>query len=105
MKRDEITRRWEEREKQLDQIRLKERKLEERARKRQRIDDVHGKKKMGEIDEEEEFLIDDWQEKPESTGLGEDAWKAVLEASLLREEAEQELEDEIKVNSPVFDFY
>lgn len=66
-KRDELARKWEEREKRMAVIRQKEREAEERAArdggrgKRPRMDDSGTKKtKKAEIDEEKEFLIGDY---------------------------------------------
>ena len=67
-KREELARKWEDREARLEKIRKKEKEMEERAAKvgrggkRARVDDL-GKR---DVDEEEEFLIRDWN------GEGED---------------------------------
>lgn len=65
-KRDDLARRWEEREKRLQAVRLKEKALEERAKKKRRMDDggypstVGGKRQRYKEDEEDaEWLVGD----------------------------------------------
>ncbi|KAK3690454.1 helicase C-terminal domain-containing protein [Podospora appendiculata] len=75
-KREELTRKWEEREAQLEKMRQRERAMEERGRgaKRQRVGDsdagsgLRGKGTR-EVDEEAEFLIHDWDE---AGGVGDE---------------------------------
>lgn len=67
-KRAELARGWEEREAKLKAVRAKERAMEERGRagKRQRVgggDDAGGRKR--EVDEEREFLIQEWRDDDE----------------------------------------
>ncbi|KAK0714048.1 DNA repair helicase [Lasiosphaeria miniovina] len=116
-KRDELARRWEEREAQLERVRAREKDLEEkagRASKRQRLDDgddegpsSKGKRKA--LDEEAEFLIDDWHDSTD--GVSDDDPLSQLSketrALLARvglggakkiEEEEYEAEDEIKAS-------
>ncbi|KAJ4122892.1 ATP-dependent DNA helicase chl1 [Fusarium equiseti] len=57
-KREELVSRWEEREKRLETLRLKEKAQEERARKRRRVDDMMQRSRAIE-DEDAEFLLDD----------------------------------------------
>ncbi|KAK3319579.1 helicase C-terminal domain-containing protein [Cercophora scortea] len=68
-KREELSRKWEEREAQLEKMRQRERAMEERGRgaKRQRLGDTESSsglrgKGTREVDEEAEFLIHDWDE-------------------------------------------
>lgn len=67
-KREEMARRWEDREARMEKIRKREKEMEDRAAKvgrggkRARVDDL-GKR---EVDEEEEFLIRDWNGEGES---------------------------------------
>lgn len=56
-KRQELVNRFEDREKRLEALRLKEKALEERGRKRRRIEDFHGGSRV--IDEDAEWLLDD----------------------------------------------
>ncbi|KXX78602.1 ATP-dependent RNA helicase chl1 [Madurella mycetomatis] len=64
-KREELSRKWEEREKAMEEMRRREREMEERGmdrgKKRIRVDDEKGRKKGVEVDEEREFLIGDWE--------------------------------------------
>jgi chromosome transmission fidelity protein 1 len=64
-KRDELIRDWEDREKRLETIRIKERQMEERVLKRQRRDELTSRGGLREVDEEGDFLIDDWSENPD----------------------------------------
>ncbi|KAH8645803.1 helicase C-terminal domain-containing protein [Xylariales sp. PMI_506] len=59
-KRDEVLKRWEEREASLRRIRVKEKALEERGAKRRRLDDkttTRGSSSTG--DDDEEWMLDD----------------------------------------------
>ncbi|KAL0940110.1 DNA repair helicase [Colletotrichum truncatum] len=64
-KRDELARNWEEREKKLEQIRLKEKSLEIRGAKRRRFDDGPSKSKADSIanDDDDEWLLDEVDEQ------------------------------------------
>jgi chromosome transmission fidelity protein 1 len=59
-KRDELSRQWEERERKLVNIKMREKAMEDRANKRRRVDKVDARRIMSEADEDEEFLLD-WQ--------------------------------------------
>ncbi|KAL1837797.1 hypothetical protein VTJ49DRAFT_3384 [Mycothermus thermophilus] len=77
--REELVRRWEEREKALERARRREREMEERAArdserrrgKRVKGDGEDGGKgsRLGELEEEREFLVRDWEEDEEGDGL------------------------------------
>ncbi|KAK3302896.1 helicase C-terminal domain-containing protein [Chaetomium strumarium] len=116
-KREELARRWEERERALDRVRMREKELEARggssresqrgANKRVRVDE-EGKRSRskGEVDEEREFLVDDWGAGEDGTddGLGplSKETRALLEkvglgGSRRKEEVDGEVEDEIKI--------
>lgn len=105
-KRDELARRWEDREKRLEAVRVKEKTLEDRGRKRRRIDDPASRKRVD--DEEAEFLVDDWEDRdagPQDalSGLSKES-REVLEriglgAPKKQDEDESILEEEIKVRS------
>lgn len=107
-KREGLARKWEDREARMEKIRKREKEMEERAAKagrggkRVRVDDL-GKR---EVDEEEEFLIRDWN------GDGEDDSLSMLSKETRErlekvgmgmarrggeEEEEGEVGDEIKV--------
>ncbi|GAB0134464.1 hypothetical protein EsDP_00002835 [Epichloe bromicola] len=63
-KRDELVQRWEDREKKLEAIRLKEKALEDRARKRRRLEAPSGAGSIKDVEAEEaEWLLDDWEDR------------------------------------------
>jgi len=103
--RDELARKWEEREQRLADIRAKERVLEERAAKRQKIQGVH-RVKNKEADSDEDFLLaeggddtTDDNRDPMSSFTKET--RALMERAGLipstRNAEEEEVEEEIKV--------
>ncbi|OIW26223.1 DNA repair helicase [Coniochaeta ligniaria NRRL 30616] len=61
-KREELVQRWQEREERLAKIRSKEGELEARGKKRRRIDDTTSRRRGKDIDEDAEFLLDDWND-------------------------------------------
>ena len=75
-KRDELARRWEDREKRLAAVRLKEKALEERARKRRRLSDDgnypsfgRGRQQRQLVDDEEaEWLVSDPSDRDAGQG-------------------------------------
>ncbi|PHH92507.1 hypothetical protein CDD83_7144 [Cordyceps sp. RAO-2017] len=105
-KREELVRRWEEREKRLEDVRLKEMALEERSRKRQRKDNFSVSKPKSAEDDEAEWLLDDEETRgPGSSdalsGLSKES-REVLERIGLggpkkREDEEEILQEEIKI--------
>jgi hypothetical protein len=64
-KREELVRRWEERETRLEAVRLKEKALEDRVRKRRRVEENAASRRTAD-DEEAEWLLDD----PDDRGGG-----------------------------------
>jgi len=112
-KREELARKWEEREAQLERIRARERLAEEKGRgaKRQRVGDGEFPSRRGkarEADEEAEFLIDDWEGGDSDIAPGDPLGmlsketrelmaKVGLGGAKRLEEEEGEVEDEIKV--------
>lgn len=102
-KRDELARRWEDREKRLEAVRVKEKNLEDRGRKRRRIDEPTSRKVD---DEDAEYLLDDWEARDTGptdalSGLSKES-REVLEriglgAPKKKEEEDDILEEEIKV--------
>lgn len=57
-KREELARKWEEREQRLEKIRIREKQMEERASKRRRLEDADLHRSPSGVDEEAEFLLD-----------------------------------------------
>ncbi|KAK5993076.1 ATP-dependent DNA helicase chl1 [Cladobotryum mycophilum] len=104
-KREELLRRWEDREKRLEAARLKEKSLEERGRKRRRIDDSSMGSRDVE-DEDAEWLLDnssenETQSQDALSGLSKES-REVLERMGLggprkQEEDDDILEEEIKI--------
>lgn len=68
-KRDELAKRWQEREERLEAARRKEKAQEDRARKRRRVDEVRSQKRT--IDEDDEFLLDVQGDDAASHGSGD----------------------------------
>lgn len=74
-KREELVKRWEDREKRLQGVRLKEKALEDRARKRRRLED-HGSssaaggngRRMQVDDEDAEWLVSDPSDRDAGQG-------------------------------------
>lgn len=63
-KREEIVQRWKDREARLAKVRAMEKELEERGSKRRRVGEAATKQRR-DVDEEAEFLLDDWQDDGE----------------------------------------
>ncbi|CAI6092543.1 unnamed protein product [Clonostachys chloroleuca] len=68
-KRDELAKRWQEREERLEAARRKEKAQEDRARKRRRVDEVRSQKRT--INEDDEFLLDVQGDDAASHGSGD----------------------------------
>lgn len=68
-KRDELAKRWQEREERLEAARRKEKAQEDRARKRRRVDEVRSQKWT--INEDDEFLLDVQGDDAASHGSGD----------------------------------
>ncbi len=115
-RRDELARKWEEREQRLQKIREKEKKLTERSTKRRRLVAPSSPGKTKIIDEEKEFLLDNWNgaadasdNDPFSSFSSET--RALMEkvglagSSTDREPEEEEVEDQIKVPYTSASFY
>lgn len=83
-KRAELVRRWEEREKRLEELRLREKRMEERVRKRRRVEE----RTVQDVeDEEEEFLLQDLEERGERSedplsGLSKESREILTKAGL-----------------------
>jgi chromosome transmission fidelity protein 1 len=106
-KREEVVRRWEDREAELKKIRAREKALEERGSKRRRVDDGGSKGKQKTVDEEAAFLLDDWtgetgSEEANDKSLLTKETRALLEKVGLgkpkNDNEVAELEDELKVS-------
>jgi len=107
-KREELMKKWEEREARLERVRAREKMMEEKGRgsKRQRVDG--GREKRKEVDEEAEFWIGDWEGGADGVAsddpfslLSKETRDLLSRVGLGRvkeeEEEEGEQEDEIKV--------
>ncbi|KAF3763990.1 DNA repair helicase [Cryphonectria parasitica EP155] len=68
-KKDELMRKWEEREERLEMIRQREKQMEERSSKRRRLQGSSSKARPAEEEEEAEFLLDDWEANAQDGGL------------------------------------
>lgn len=119
-KRVELAREWEERERALERVRVREKEMEanrerngvERGAKRARVGDHGGLAGRREVDEEREFLIEDW-EGADQEGASECLGGLTKETRALMEkvglgggkrredgEGEGEVEDQVKVCCP-----
>lgn len=111
-KRAELARGWEEREAKLKALRAKERAMEERGRagKRQRVggEDGGGGAGKREVDEEREFLIQEWRDDDEGRAgddplgmLGRETRELLERVGMGgrkgEEEEEEGVEEEVKV--------
>lgn len=97
--------RWEEREKRLETLRLKEKAQEERARKRRRVDDMMPRSRAVE-DEDAEFLLDDPDDRNDTpqdslSGLSKETREVLASIGLggarKTEEEDDLVEEPIKV--------
>ncbi|KAG8406156.1 ATP-dependent DNA helicase chl1 [Metarhizium acridum] len=106
-KREELVQRWEDREKRLEAIRLKEKALEDRGRKRRRLEEPIASGDFNDMDADEaEWLLDDWEDRDTGvqdalSGLSKES-REVLERIGLggprkKEEDNDILEEEIKI--------
>ncbi|KAJ0337864.1 hypothetical protein COL922a_006276 [Colletotrichum nupharicola] len=109
-KREELARNWEEREKKLEQIRLKEEVLEIRSAKRRRFDEGASKSKArNDADADDEWLLDEADESGVAddgdamSGLSKET-KDILSrfglGNLKAEQEEDKVEDGVKVRKP-----
>lgn len=114
-KREELVRSWEDREKRLEQARLKEKAREERVRKKRRFENSLATREAKDDDDGEEWMLDEWEgesghvsaPKDALSGLSKES-RDVLERMGLgtpkqKKDDGETPEDEIKVrcNSPV----
>ncbi len=108
-KRQELVRSWEDREKRLENARLKEKVREDRVRKRRKFEAAVASRAAGEDDDGEEWMLDDWDDESASapkdalSGLSKES-RDVLERMGLggppqKNEEGDALEEEIKVRS------
>lgn len=109
-KKQELVQTWEDREKRLENARLKEKVREERVRKKRRFEAAVASREVGE-DDGEKWMLDDWdgeegitsQAKDALSGLSKES-RDVLERMGLggpkqQNEESDALEEEIKVRS------
>ncbi|KAH7122945.1 helicase C-terminal domain-containing protein [Dactylonectria macrodidyma] len=104
-KRDELVNRWEDREKRLEALRIKEKALEERGRKRRRIEaSVQSGSHV--IDEDAEWLLDDVDDRDSGpqdalSGLSKESRDVLKSIGLggprTQDEDEDLLEEEVKI--------
>lgn len=107
-KREDLARTWEEREKKLEQIRQKEKALEARSAKRRRFDDGPSKSKARDIDEDDEWLLDEADDSAAGdgdamSGLSKETKEILTRfglGSLKPEQEEDKVEDGVKVRKP-----
>ncbi|KHN97459.1 DEAD-2 domain-containing protein [Metarhizium album ARSEF 1941] len=106
-KREELVQRWEDRERRLEAIRSREKEVEERGRKRRRLEVSTAPGQCTEMDPDEaEWLLDDWEDRDTGvqdalSGLSKES-REVLERIGLggprkKEEDNDILEEEIKI--------
>ncbi|OAA81954.1 DNA helicase (DNA repair), Rad3 type [Akanthomyces lecanii RCEF 1005] len=106
-KRQELVRSWEDREKRLENARLKEKVREDRVRKRRKFEAAVASRAAGEDDDGEEWMLDDWDDESASapkdalSGLSKES-RDVLERMGLggppqKNEEGDALEEEIKI--------
>lgn len=108
-RRDELARKWEEREEKLAKIRGKEKRMEERASKRRKMEGSSSRPSKQDVDEEQEFLVD-FSGNPDGESDLDPLSSFSKETRLLMEkvglvgsksrseEEEDEQQDEIKVS-------
>ncbi|KAI2779420.1 DNA repair helicase [Daldinia loculata] len=108
-KRDEILKKWEEREARLRKIRAKEKMIEERGSKRRRLEDGNARKgkKTGNDDDDDEWLLDEGQDEDASqdndnpSGFSKETRDLMNKLGLgslqTQEESEEMGENEIKI--------
>jgi chromosome transmission fidelity protein 1 len=104
-KREELVQHWQEREERLAKIRAKERELEARGKKRRRIEDISSKRGGRDIDEDAEFLLDDWNDDEagdDPMSVFSKETRALMESmglgALKMQEEETKANDELKVS-------
>ncbi|EXV00486.1 DEAD-like helicases superfamily protein [Metarhizium robertsii] len=106
-KREELVQRWEDREKRLEAIRLKEKALEDRGRKRRRLEEAITPGDGNDMDADEaEWLLNEWGDRDTGvqtalSGLSKES-REVLERIGLggprkKEEDNDILEEEVKI--------
>ncbi|KAI8676209.1 ATP-dependent DNA helicase CHL1 [Fusarium sp. Ph1] len=105
-KREELVGRWEEREKRLEALRLKEKAQEERARKRRRVDESGPYHRSRVEDEDAEWLLDDPDDRdtgPQDalSGLSKESRDILasigLGGTMKPEEEDDLMEEQIKI--------
>ncbi|OAA73713.1 DNA helicase (DNA repair), Rad3 type [Cordyceps fumosorosea ARSEF 2679] len=80
-KREELVRTWEDREKRLEDARLKEKAREERVRKKRKFEAVVAARKAGEEDDGEEWMLDDWDGETVTASAPKDALSGLSKES------------------------
>lgn len=105
-KREELAQRWQEREERLAKIRARERELQARGSKRRRTEDTSSNRGSKVVDEDAEFLLDDWNDDEagdDPMSIYSKETRALMESMGLgapkKQDEEAEEEEEIKVYS------
>ncbi|KAB5511721.1 helicase C-terminal domain-containing protein [Coniochaeta sp. 2T2.1] len=103
-KREELFQRWQEREERLAKIRAKERELEDRGKKRRRIEETGSRRGGKQVDEDAEFMLDDWDDEDNADDplsvYSKETLALMASMGLLpgkKQEEETVEEDEIKI--------
>ncbi|XWW99862.1 hypothetical protein V2A60_007876 [Cordyceps javanica] len=108
-KREELARSWEDREKRLENARLKEKAREERVYKKRKFETAVARRDAGEGEDGEEWMLDDWDDENAAASAPKDALSGlskesrdVLERMGLggpkqQNEESDAIEDEIKI--------
>ncbi|ETS85933.1 hypothetical protein PFICI_03958 [Pestalotiopsis fici W106-1] len=104
-KREEVVRRWEEREAKLQRIRAKEKLMEGRGSKRRRVDDPGPKSDPSGASEEDEWLLDERNEQeaqqPSETSSFSKETRNLMEklgmGSLKKEDDDDQIDEPIKI--------
>ncbi|KAJ3497917.1 hypothetical protein NLG97_g1536 [Lecanicillium saksenae] len=80
-KREELVRVWEDQEKRLENVRLKEKAREERVRKKRRLETAAANREAGDDGDEEEWMLDDWDGESGPASAPKDALSGLSKES------------------------
>lgn len=80
-KREELVRVWEDREKRLENARLKEKAREERVRKKRRLETAAASREAGDDDDGEEWMLDEWEGEETSASAPKNALSGLSKES------------------------
>ncbi|OAR05999.1 hypothetical protein LLEC1_04093 [Akanthomyces lecanii] len=108
-KREELVQSWEDREKRLENARLKEKAREDRVRKRRKFEAAVASRAAGGDDDGEEWMLDDWDDESGPAAAPKDALSGLSKESrdvlermglggpIQKSEDGDALEEEIKI--------